>query len=65
MKKFTENLGKNFKLYDFLNFVMTFWWNFDSVLMWLSGISIKMFAKILLELWKYFEKLWGDFGYIL
>ncbi len=41
---------------------MTFQCNFESVLMRVSGISIKMFTKILLELWKYFEKVWGDFG---
>ncbi len=26
---------------------------------------LNMFIKILLELRKYFEKIWGDFGYIL
>ncbi len=40
----------------FYNIVNRFRWNFGSVLMRLSRISIKVFTKILLELRENFEK---------
>ncbi len=62
LKTFTENFGRDSKLRGIF---MTCRWNIESVLIRISGISIKMFTNTLLELWIYFEKIWGDFGYIL
>ncbi len=53
--------GRNFKLWVIQKKIL----HFDSVLMGLSEISLKILANIIIELWKYFEKIWGNFGYIL